>query len=126
MIGRFRGRSPLPGVVRIPALTARPNVASANAATLSVAGWNTTVLGRLAEEDELPPLGSTGSSLRLVDAVYLAFMPVVFAMNQWGLLYTKDVIRELAIPIVLLPLVVATAASAGLRRPDDRKSERVA
>jgi hypothetical protein len=60
-----------------------------------------------------------------VDVVYLAFMPVVFAMNQWGLLYTKDMIRELAIPFVLLPLVVATSASARLRLPDDRESERV-
>jgi hypothetical protein len=42
-----------------------------------------------------------------VDAVYLAFMPVVFAMNHWGLLYVKDMIRELAIPLVLLPAVVA-------------------
>jgi hypothetical protein len=42
-----------------------------------------------------------------VHAVYLAFMPVVFAMNEWGLLYVKDMIRELAIPLVLVPAVVA-------------------
>jgi hypothetical protein len=46
-----------------------------------------------------------------VDAVYLAFMPVVFAMNKWGLMYAKDMIRELAIPLVLLPAVVAGYAS---------------
>jgi hypothetical protein len=38
-------------------------------------------------------------------------MPVVFAMNEWGLLHVKDMIRELAIPLVLLPAVVAGYAS---------------
>ena len=46
-----------------------------------------------------------------VDAVYLAFMPIVFAMNQWGLLYAKDMFREIAIPLVLLPAVAAGHAS---------------
>lgn len=52
-----------------------------------------------------------------VDAVYLAFMPVVFAMNQWGLLYAKDMIREVAIPFVLLPVVIGGYASV---RPGTR------
>lgn len=56
-----------------------------------------------------------------VDAIYLAFMPVVFAMNQWGLLYVKDMIRELAIPLVLLPAVIAGYASVrfGVRVGDE-------
>jgi len=49
-----------------------------------------------------------------VHAVYLAFMPVVFAMNEWGLLYVKDMIRELAIPLVLLPAAAAGCASVRL------------
>ena len=42
-----------------------------------------------------------------IDPVYLMFMPIVFAMNTWGLLYAKDAIREVAIPLLLLPAVLA-------------------
>jgi hypothetical protein len=42
-----------------------------------------------------------------IDPVYLMFMPIVFAMNTWGLLYAKDAIREVAIPLLLLPGVLA-------------------
>ena len=71
----------------------------------------------------VPLLAVTGAALAFgavralrlrapVDAVYLAFMPVVFGMNEWGLLYVKDMMRELAIPFVLLPAVIAGYAWA--------------
>lgn len=53
-----------------------------------------------------------------VDPVFLAFMPVVFAMNKWGLLYVKDLMREVAIPLLLLPLA-ALAPRRRLREFDD-------
>jgi hypothetical protein len=56
-----------------------------------------------------------------IDPVYLMFMPIVFAMNTWGLLYAKDAIREVAIPLLLLPAVLAGRRIAGApdssRRP---------
>jgi hypothetical protein len=41
-----------------------------------------------------------------LDPVYLVFMPVVFGLNSYNLLYTKDLIRTLAIPLALLPAVM--------------------
>jgi hypothetical protein len=43
-----------------------------------------------------------------VDFVYLAFMPVVYGLNSYNLLYTKDLIRTLAIPLALLPAVLVS------------------
>ena len=48
-----------------------------------------------------------------IDPVYLMFMPIVFAMNTWGLLYAKDALREVAIPLLLLPAVLAGRRIAG-------------
>jgi hypothetical protein len=41
-----------------------------------------------------------------VDLVFLAFMPVVFGLNSYNLLYAKDLIRTLAIPLALVPAVM--------------------
>jgi hypothetical protein len=46
------------------------------------------------------------------DAAFLAFIPIVVALNSLTLLYPKDVIRTLAVPMALLP-----AAVMGLRGP---------
>ena len=40
-----------------------------------------------------------------IDAVYLMFLPFVFTFRWWGLLYPKDLLRELAIPLALVPAV---------------------
>jgi hypothetical protein len=49
-----------------------------------------------------------------IDLAYLAFMPIVFGLNSANLLYTKDTIRTLAIPLALVPAVLASCA---VRRP---------
>jgi hypothetical protein len=46
------------------------------------------------------------------DAAFLAFIPIVAALNSVTLLYPKDAIRTLAVPMALLPAVVM-----GLRGP---------
>jgi hypothetical protein len=51
------------------------------------------------------------------DAAFLAFIPIVAALNSLTLLYPKDVIRTLAVPMALLP-----AAVMGLRGPRPHES----
>jgi hypothetical protein len=46
------------------------------------------------------------------DAAFLAFIPIIAALNSVTLLYPKDAIRTLAVPLALLP-----AAVIGLRKP---------
>ncbi|MDQ4145347.1 MAG: hypothetical protein M3198_16720, partial [Actinomycetota bacterium] len=53
-----------------------------------------------------------------IDAVYLGFIPIVLTFSWWGLLYPKDLLRELAIPLALVPAVVIGA------RPEARGSPR--
>lgn len=61
-----------------------------------------------------------------VDPVFLMFMPVVFAMNKWGLLYVKDLVREVAIPLVLLPAAAAGYGTSVRQRLLTGRRERVA
>jgi hypothetical protein len=42
-----------------------------------------------------------------VDAIFLGFMPIVVSLNSLTLLYPKDLLRTLAVPMTLLPAVVA-------------------
>jgi hypothetical protein len=51
------------------------------------------------------------------DAAFLAFIPIVAALNPLTLLYPKDAIRSLAVPLALLPAVVL-----GLRKPSPHES----
>lgn len=51
------------------------------------------------------------------DAAFLAFIPIVAALNSVTLLYPKDVLRTLAVPMALWPAVVM-----GLRGPRPHES----
>jgi hypothetical protein len=48
-----------------------------------------------------------------VDAIFLAFMPIVVSLNSLTLLYPKDLLRTLAVPMTLLPAVVAGERARG-------------
>ena len=53
---------------------------------------------------------ATVRALRLrnpLHPVFLAFMPVVLSLNWLNLLYAKDLIRTLSIPLALVPAVIA-------------------
>jgi hypothetical protein len=53
-----------------------------------------------------------------LDAAFLAFIPFIAALNSLTLLYPKDAIRTLAVPLALLP---AAALGARERRPYDAR-----
>lgn len=83
------------------------------AADLGLQTFDRVVVGHAA----LPLLAVVGlalllgivRSLRLrnpIQLVYLAFMPVVLGLNSLNLLYTKDLIRTLAVPLALVPAVL--------------------
>jgi hypothetical protein len=42
-----------------------------------------------------------------VDAIFLGFIPIIVSLNSLTLLYPKDLLRTLAVPMTLLPAVVA-------------------
>lgn len=82
-------------------------------ADLGMQSFDKVVVGHVA----VPVLAALGlallvgaiRSLRLqnpIHPVFLAFMPVVLGLNSLNLLYTKDLMRTLAIPLCLLPAVV--------------------
>jgi hypothetical protein len=50
-----------------------------------------------------------------LDALFVLFFLLAACLNRWTLLYPKDLIRELVLPVLLLPAVLA-------RRPVDRAS----
>jgi hypothetical protein len=56
---------------------------------------------------------------KLVDPVFILLALLILSLNWYGILYPKDLIRETAIPMVLLPAVVAGARAGpgGTTRP---------
>ena len=52
-----------------------------------------------------------------LDAVFIPLAVLVFCANWWVLLFPKDLIRTIALPVVLLPFVIAVGSSGGARPP---------
>jgi hypothetical protein len=54
-----------------------------------------------------------------LDPIFLMYALLIFCLNWLGLLYPKDLVRETAIPMALLPAVVASfrRADAGQGSP---------
>ena len=55
-----------------------------------------------------------------LDVVYLLFFLLAALLNWWTLLYPKDLIRELVVPLLLLPAVFATLPARALGVSADR------
>jgi hypothetical protein len=52
-----------------------------------------------------------------LDPVFLLGAVLVFCLNWYGVLYPKDLLREVAVPMALLPAVIAARRHPGLARP---------
>jgi hypothetical protein len=44
-----------------------------------------------------------------IDPVYLMLALVAFSLSWWGVLYPKDLLREVTLPLALAPAVFAAA-----------------